>query len=55
MFWLGAVDPQKVKEAEETGTKLPSLHSPFYAPMPEPTIKTGIRAMSAAALDLLKK
>ncbi|MGD1889573.1 MAG: amidohydrolase [Cyclobacteriaceae bacterium] len=55
MFWLGAVDPQKVKEAEETGTKLPSLHSPFYAPVPEPTIKTGIRAMSAAALELLEK
>ena len=53
MFWLGAVDPQKVKEAEETGTKLPSLHSPTYAPLPEPTIKTGIRAMSAAALELL--
>ncbi len=53
MFWLGAVDPQKVKEAEETGTKLPSLHSPFYAPLPEPTIKTGVRAMSAAALELL--
>nr|WKN38048.1 amidohydrolase [Tunicatimonas sp. TK19036] len=53
MFWLGAVDPQKVKESEQGGAKLPSLHSPTYAPLPEPTIKTGIRAMSAAALELL--
>ena len=53
MFWLGAVDPQQVAAAAAGGSKLPSLHSPTYAPMPEPTIKTGIRAMSAAALELL--
>jgi len=32
---------------------LPSLHSSKFAPVPEPTIKTGIMAMSAAALELL--
>ncbi|MEK6478770.1 amidohydrolase [Catalinimonas sp. 4WD22] len=53
MFWLGAVDPAKVKAAKENGTSLPSLHSPNFAPLPEPTIKTGIKAMSAAALELL--
>lgn len=53
MFWLGAVDPAKIKEAEEKGTALPSLHSPNFAPLPEPTIKTGVKAMSAAALELL--
>lgn len=53
MFWLGAVDPVKIKEAEAKGTSLPSLHSPSFAPLPEPTIKTGIKAMSAAALELL--
>ena len=55
MFWLGAVDPQRISEAEQGGAPLPSLHSPTYAPLPEPTIKTGIRAMSAAALELLGK
>ena len=55
MFWLGAVDPAKVQQAEEKGTALPSLHSSQYAPLPEPTIKTGIQAMSAAALELLGK
>ena len=55
LFWLGAVDPAKVAESERTGTPLPSLHSSKFAPVPEPTIKTGIAAMSAAALDLLAK
>jgi amidohydrolase len=55
MFWLGAVDPAKVKEAEKTGETLPSLHSPFFVPLPEPTIKTGVSAMSAAALELFGK
>lgn len=55
MFWLGAVDPAKVKEAEKTGATLPSLHSPHFAPLPEPTIKTGVKAMSAAALELFGK
>jgi hippurate hydrolase len=34
---------------------LPSLHSSKFAPVPEPTIKTGITAVTAAALDLLAK
>ncbi len=53
MFWLGAVDPQKIAESQKTGKGLPSLHSAAFAPLPEPAIKTGIQAMTAAALDLL--
>jgi len=53
IFWLGAVDPQKYREHVEKGIPLPSLHSPFFAPLPEPTIKTGVMVMSAAALQLL--
>jgi amidohydrolase len=55
MIWLGAADPAKVKAAEAGGESLPSLHSPFFAPLPEPTIKTGVKAMSAAALELFAK
>lgn len=55
MFWLGAIDPEKVKRAEQTGEQLPSLHSPYFAPLPEPTIKTGVKAMYSAALELFKK
>jgi metal-dependent amidase/aminoacylase/carboxypeptidase family protein len=55
MFWLGAVDPAKIKEAQENGTRLPSLHSSEFAPVPEPAIRTGVRAMTSAVMDLLKK
>lgn len=52
MFWLGAVDPVKVKAAKEKGEVLPSLHSPLYAPLPEVSIKTGVKAMVLATLEL---
>jgi amidohydrolase len=55
MFWLGAVDPAKIKDAKEKGTRLPSLHSSEFAPVPEPAIRTGVRAMTSAVMDLLKK
>jgi amidohydrolase len=55
MFWLGAVDPEKIKEAQEKGTRLPSLHSSEFAPVPEPAIRTGVKAMTSAVMDLLKK
>ena len=55
MFWLGAVDPEKIKEAQKKGTRLPSLHSSEFAPLPEPAIRTGVKAMTSAVMDLLKK
>ena len=55
LFRVGVVDPVKYAESQKTGVPLPSLHSSKFAPVPEPTIKTGVTAMSAAALDLLKK
>lgn len=55
LFTLGAVDPAKVKQSKETGTPLPSLHSALFAPVPEPTLRTGIKAMTSAVLELMKK
>ena len=55
MFDLGAVDAAKLAEADRTGVPLPGPHNSKFAPVPEPTIKTGIAAMSAVALDLLAK
>jgi amidohydrolase len=55
MFWLGAVDPEKLKDAKERGARLPGPHSSEFAPVPEPTIRTGVKAMTAAVLDLMKK
>jgi amidohydrolase len=54
IFWLGAYDPAKVAESERTGVALPSPHSPFFAPLPEPTLRTGVTAMTDAALALLQ-
>jgi len=54
-FWLGAVDPALIKKSQETGEGLPSLHSAYFAPVPKPTIVTGVEAMTSAALDLLAK
>jgi amidohydrolase len=54
IFWLGAYDPAKVAESERTGVALPSPHSPFFAPLPEPALRTGIRAMTDAAVALLQ-
>ena len=55
MFSLGASDPAKLKEAKEKGARLPGPHSSEFAPVPEPTIRTGVTAMTSAVLDLLKK
>ena len=55
IFWLGAIDPAKVEKSKKDGIPLPSLHSSQFAPLPEPTIRTGVKATSAAVLDLLKR
>ena len=39
----------------KTGKTLPSLHSSKFAPVPEPTLRTGVTAMSAAVLELIGK
>jgi hippurate hydrolase len=53
MFWLGTQPPALVDEAKSKGTALPSLHSPFFKPIPEPTIATGVKAMTSIVLGLL--
>ncbi len=54
MFWLGATAAEKVKDAEKTNQPLPSLHSPFFKPDAEPTMETGVKAMTLAVLECLK-
>jgi len=53
-FMLGAVDAGKLEASRRTGKPLPSLHSSLFAPVPEPTIRTGVKAMTSAVLDLMK-
>jgi hippurate hydrolase len=54
-FHFGAVDPAKIAEFKQSGKELPTLHSSKFAPVPEPTIRLGIVAMTAAVLELMKK
>ncbi len=54
-FTLGAVDPEKLAESKRTGVPLPGLHSSLWAPVPEPTLRTGVKCMTSAVLDLMKK
>jgi len=52
-FRIGAVNPALYEKARNTGEQLPSLHSSRFAPDPEPTLRTALRAMCVAVLDLL--
>jgi hippurate hydrolase len=54
-FGIGGLDPKAVAEAAATNTPLPGNHSPEFAPVPEPTIRTGTQAMSLVLLDVLQK
>jgi hippurate hydrolase len=54
MYWLGAADAAKLAESRKTGVPLPGLHSALFAPVYAPAIETGVTAMTAVALDLLK-
>ena len=55
LFWLGASDPELIAQARVSGLRLPSLHSNAFAPSAEHSIRTGVRAMTWAALSLLQK
>jgi hippurate hydrolase len=55
MLRLGSADPEKVAASKAGKGQLPGLHSSKYLPAREPTIRTGVLTMTAAALDLLAK
>ena len=55
IFWVGGVPRAKWDAAGGDDTKLPSLHSPFWAPEADTVISTATEAMTLAALDILKK
>jgi len=47
LYWLGTVSQEKIDKGN-----LPSLHSPYYAPVPEKTIETGIAVTAQSLIDL---
>lgn len=55
LFWVGGVPADKWVTAAGDVTKLPSLHSAYWAPDAEKTISTAVEAMTTAALTILTK
>ena len=55
MFWLNAMDPAKLEAAKAAGKELPGPHNSHFEPSPEPTLHTGVIAMTSVALGLLQK
>ena len=53
-FNLGGADPEKLAQAKEAGTMLPSNHSPLFAPDVDPALHTGITAEVAVLRNLLQ-
>jgi amidohydrolase len=52
MFNIGVYELERfVAASNGTGPELPSNHSPLFAPVPKPTIETGIKAMTLAVLS----
>jgi hippurate hydrolase len=51
-FNIGVYEPERVAAARDgSGPPLPGNHSPLFAPVPKPTITTGVTAMTLAVLS----
>jgi hippurate hydrolase len=51
-FNIGVYEPERfVAASNGTGPDLPGNHSPLFAPVPKPTIETGVTAMTLAVLS----
>jgi hippurate hydrolase len=50
-FNIGIYDMERIVAARDgTGPQVPANHSPLFAPVPKPTIETGVKAMTLAVL-----
>ncbi|KAJ5179291.1 hypothetical protein N7492_002501 [Penicillium capsulatum] len=56
MWFYGGIDEETWDDAVIKGTveKLPWNHSPYFAPVIQPTLRTGVDAMALGALTFLK-
>ena len=52
-FFIGSTAPEQIEQSRKTKIPLPGLHTSRVAPVAEPTIKTGVKAMTSAVLDLM--
>jgi hippurate hydrolase len=54
-FNLGALDPAAIADFHARGVPVPTNHSPLFAPLPEPTIKAGVLAMTLTVMNVMAK
>ena len=47
IYWLGSVPDHRVESGD-----MPGLHSPYYYPDPEKTLRTGIKVNTQTIMDL---
>lgn len=58
VFWfVGGIDPEIYAKAKAAGevNKIPSNHSPYFAPVLHPTLETGVETMVVGALAWLSR
>lgn len=56
LYFLGTIGRDRYAESLRPGAPLlPGMHSDSYAPVPEPSIRNGVRTMTLAVLDLVGK
>ena len=54
-FSIGGLDPKMLAEAKAAGKPVAANHSPYFAPVPEPSIRTGVEAMTLAVINVTQK
>ncbi|MBA4187871.1 MAG: amidohydrolase [Planctomycetaceae bacterium] len=56
MYFVGTISREKFEASQKAGGQpLPGMHTDDYAPLPEPSIRVGVRTMSMAVLNILTK
>jgi len=55
LLWVGAAEPAVFAAAAAAGESVPGIHSPFFAPDRERTIRTAASTLTICALDVLAK
>ncbi|PDT46614.1 peptidase M20 [Sinorhizobium fredii] len=50
-YWVGGNSPEQIEKAKQENKPVPSNHSPFFAPAPEVSIKTGAKVLAVSVLE----
>jgi amidohydrolase len=54
-FDIGGEDPRVLADYKARGVPVPENHSPYFSPVPEPAIRTGVTVLSLAVLMVAAK